>query len=181
MTSKPYTKDYVDKHLKPFANGNDPAVLAGTPKHLTDATADAAIDFMTKHAAGSDKAKPFFINVAFNAVHTTINPRPDLLAKYKAIKSADPRHKRPDVAAEVEGMDQAVARILRHLDEHGLAGNTLVVFTSDNGGSGASTHNNPLRGYKGMFYEGGIRVPLVACLPGVIKPGAVTGARLRTL
>jgi arylsulfatase A-like enzyme len=172
----PYTEEYVEQNLKAYANSNDPSILAGTPKHLTDATADAAIDFMTRHAAGENKSKPFFMNVAFNAVHSTIRPRPDLLRKYESIQSKDPRHTRADVAALVEGLDQAVARILRHLDDRGLADNTLVIFTSDNGGSGAFTKNGPLRGVKGMYYEGGIRVPLIARLPGVIEANSATDA-----
>lgn len=172
----PYTQQYIEQNLKPYLNGNDPVPLAGTPKHLTDAGADAAIDFLSRHAAGPDKDKPFFINVAFNAVHTVVKARPDLLDKYNKLKSKDPRHTRADFAALIEGEDQAIARILRFLDEHHLADHTLVVFTSDNGGSSASTHNDPLRGYKGMFYEGGLRVPLIARLPGIIRPGSVTDA-----
>ncbi|HZZ43251.1 MAG TPA: sulfatase-like hydrolase/transferase [Tepidisphaeraceae bacterium] len=170
----PYTKEYIDQNLKPYANNNDPSVLVGTPKHLTDADADAAIDFMTKHLASPDKDKPFFINVAFNAIHAAVRSRRDLISKYNKIKSHDPRHPKADFAALIEGEDQAIARILKFLDDNHLSDNTLVIFMSDNGGSAASTHNDPLRGYKGMFYEGGLRVPSIARLPGVIKPGTTT-------
>lgn len=174
----PYTKEYIDQNLTPYANGNDPSSLVGTRKHLTDADADAAIDFLTKHLASPDKDKPFFMNVAFNAVHAAIRPRPDLVTKYNRIKSNDPRHTRADYAALTEGEDQAIARILRFLDEHHLSENTLVLFTSDNGGASPSTINEPLRGFKGMFYEGGLRVPAIVRLPGVIKPGSNSDAML---
>ncbi len=88
----PYTRDYIETNLKPYANDNDPSHLVDTPKHLTDATADAALDFMSKHLASpGDRDKPFFINVAFNAVHAAIKPRSDLMEKFSHLKSGDPR------------------------------------------------------------------------------------------
>ena len=77
----------------------------------------------------------------------------------------------------VEAMDQAVGKVLRKLDELGLRDDTIVIFTSDNGGlstaEGWPTSNLPLRGGKGWMYEGGIRVPLVIRWPGVSKTGSV--------
>ena len=102
----PYTQDYIDANLKPYANDNDPSPLVNTPKHLTDATADAALDFMTKHLASpADRDKPFFINVAFNAVHVAIKPRSDLLEKYKqlAIQRSAPQPPRLRGAARGRG------------------------------------------------------------------------------
>ena len=172
----PYTPEYIEKNLKPFANGNDPSTLAGTPKHLTDADADAAIDFMSKHLASAEKAKPFFMNVAFNAVHTAILPRPDLQKKYDDHTIGGTRQDKPAFAALTEGADQAIARILKYLDDNNLADNTLVIFTSDNGGSGGSERNAPLRLAKGTFYEGGLRVPMIVRLPGVTKSNSTTDA-----
>ncbi|HWB54832.1 MAG TPA: sulfatase [Tepidisphaeraceae bacterium] len=175
----PYTRDYVEQNLLPYASGNDPLTLVGTPKHATDATADAAIQFMTRHLASpKDHDKPFFINIAFNAVHARIKSRPDLVAKYKRIKSSDPRHTRADYAALLEGEDQAIGRILHFLKEHNLRNNTLVIFVSDNGGYATSTSNAPLRGSKGMFYDGGLRVPMIVRLPGVIPAGTKSDAML---
>jgi arylsulfatase A-like enzyme len=74
----------------------------------------------------------------------------------------------------VESMDAAVGRVLAKLDELGIAGRTMVIFTSDNGGHLPSTSNKPLRFGKGSAYEGGLRVPLIIRWPGVIAPGRVS-------
>jgi arylsulfatase A-like enzyme len=74
----------------------------------------------------------------------------------------------------IESMDESVGRIIRRLDELKLAENTLVIFTSDNGGYNQATAQPPLRGAKGDSYEGGIRVPLIVRWPGVVKPGIVS-------
>ena len=177
--AEPYTLEYVEANLVPFANGNDPRRLVGTPKHLTDAIADAAIDFIRRNAAADH---PFFLEVAFHAVHTPITPRRDLAAKYAGLKTADLRHWRPNYAALVEGLDQSVGRIVAALDDpngdgdvsDGIGRRTLVVFLSDNGGAGGQTKNAPLRGGKGWFLEGGVRVPLIARMPGSIAPGSVS-------
>lgn len=177
--AEPYTAEYVEKVLRPAAVGNDPAKLIGTPKHLSDAMADAAVDFIEEHGKGE---KPFYMNVSFQAVHAPIIPRPDLAEKYAAKTSSDPRHTSAKYAGIVQGLDEAVGRILKALDDpngdgnqsDSISGKTLVVFLSDNGGFGGQTNNSPLRGAKGMFYEGGVRVPLVMRLPGRIPAGSST-------
>jgi arylsulfatase A-like enzyme len=185
----PYTRDYIAQSLKPWAKSSDPATLEGTPKHLTDAHADAALDFLRKHRSGADRDKPFFLNVAFNAVHVAVRPRPDLAAKYAGLKSADLRQTNAAYAALTEGMDQAVGRILDSLEDpdgngdrsDSIARNTLVVFVSDNGGFGGSTSNAPLRGSKGMFSEGGLRVPLIVRLPGGARAGTTSAAPVHVI
>lgn len=175
--AKPYTQDYVEKNLVPFANGNDPLTLVATPKHLTDAIADVGIEQIARSAA---LQQPFFLLVDFHAVHTPITPRPDLAAKYAARAKSDPRHRDPDYAAMLEGLDQSVGRIVAALDDpngdgdpaDGIAKKTLVIFLSDNGGLTSQTSNAPLRGGKGSFFEGGLRVPMIARMPGVIAPGS---------
>ncbi|MEQ8617801.1 MAG: sulfatase [Lacipirellulaceae bacterium] len=182
----PYTQAYVDTNLKPYANGTNVDSLVGTDKHLTDAMADAAIDFMETQLASS--SEPFYMNVAFNAVHTPIESRPDLHTKYNDILSSnggvspDPRHDDPAYAGLLEGMDQAIARIIDFVQDpdgngdqsDSIAENTVVFFYGDNGGFSGVTDNTPLRSGKGSQYEGGLRVPLIAWGPGTIAAGSAS-------
>jgi len=177
--AQPYTQSYVDTHLAPYANGNNPNLLIGTAKHLADGVTDAATDFVAAHAGG---ANPFYINLAYSAVHTPITPRADLAAKYNALPSTDPRHTDPAYAAFVETLDQAVARVVAAVDDpngdgdtsDSIAANTLLLFYSDNGGNIGATDNSPLRERKGTFREGGLRVPLMTVMPGTIPAGVVS-------
>ena len=169
--AQPYTQAYIDENLAPFANGNDPSVLVNTPKHLSDAMADAAVDFLQDRVGDS---QPFFVNVAFNAVHNEINSRPDLEAKYIGLPgSSSPDHDSPGYAGLLEGMDQAIARIVQFVQANGLGSNTMIVFISDNGATGTSD-NFPLSGSKGSFREGGVRVPMIVYQPGTISAGATS-------
>lgn len=151
-----------------------------------------AIDFITKN-----KDKPFFLYLPFIVPHVALQVPEDSLAEYKGKLGDDPPydgkkggylpHETPRAAyaAMVTRMDRSVGRIVDKLKELKLDSNTLVLFTSDNG----PTHNaggaasdffksaGDLRGLKGSLYEGGIRVPLVAYWPGVIKPGTTTAER----
>ena len=176
----PYTTNYINARLAPIQNGNNPLSLAGSNKHLADAEADAAIAFMDSHRAGSLSNYPFYIQYHSYAVHTPIQPRPDLAGKYSGSPGA--RHDNTDYAGLVEGLDQSVGRILNYLDDpngdgdpaDALVDETLVVFMSDNGGHEGPTENAPLRSRKGSFYDGGIRVPLIVRWPGVTPAGEVT-------
>ncbi|WP_298366019.1 sulfatase [uncultured Lutibacter sp.] len=180
--AQPYDASYIKNVLVPMKNGNDPWLLEGTPKHLTDALGDAVVDYIKDR---SQEKEPFFAYVPFHAVHVSILPRPDLEAKYEAKTSQDPRHKRVNYAAFVELLDQTVGRVLNALDDpngdgntqDGIAENTLVVFYSDNGGFMGPTDNTPLRLRKGTYYEGGVRVPLIFKYPGVISPNTVNTAQ----
>ena len=165
-----YTQAYVDQNIKPFSSGTDEAAidaLVGTPKHLTDASTDAALDYISRNADD-----PFFLRFSAHAVHNPVDEaqaRDDLLDKYQQDPDADDFL--PPYAALLEGLDQSVGRLVDYLQTtddprnpgQTLDQNTVVFFYSDNGGTAAtSLPNNPLTGAKGQLSEGGIRVPLIA-------------------
>jgi arylsulfatase A-like enzyme len=135
-------------------------------EYLTDRLTEEALAFIDEHAD-----EPFFLYFPHFAVHTPIQSRDDLREKYEA-REPDENHRNAEYAGMLESVDHSLGRVLAKLDELGLRGNTLVFLHSDNGGHGDFTCNAPLRGGKGMLYEGGIRVPLVARWPGRIAAGA---------
>jgi arylsulfatase A len=140
-------------------------------EYLTDRESDEAAAFIRKHAStGSAQARPFFLYMAHYAVHTPIQGRKDLIEKYKAKPPTN--QKNATYAAMVHSVDDSTGKIAAALEEAGVADNTLVIFTSDNGGLLGPTHNAPLRAGKGWPYEGGIRVPVIVRWPGVVEPGS---------
>lgn len=136
-------------------------------EYLTDRLTEEAVRFIEGNRQG-----PFFLYLAHHAVHRPYEPKPDLAAKYERKRAAGDLGD-PVYAAMVESVDQSVGRILDTLDKLHLADNTVVVFFSDNGGDtgGGAGTNRPLRGGKGMLYEGGIRVPLVIRCPVIVRQG----------
>jgi arylsulfatase A-like enzyme len=125
----------------------------------------AALAFIEKN-----RDRPFFAFVSHHAIHTDLEARPSSLAKFKA-KKPGAQHNQALYAACLYDLDDGVGMLLGRLKELGLDQNTLVIFTSDNGGTQQSSQE-PLRGSKGGYYEGGIREPFIAYWPGVIKAGA---------
>lgn len=134
--------------------------------YLTDRLTDEAIKAVEQSVASD---KPFFVNLWYHSVHTPIEGKPDLVNYYQN-KFHSGKHTNPHYAAMVHCLDQNVARMLDSLDRLGVRDETLVIFTSDNGGFVNScklhpdipvTSNWPLRSGKGSCYEGGIRVPLI--------------------
>lgn len=140
--------------------------------YSTDLLAAEAVKRIREH----DAAKPLFLYVAFNAPHTPLSSPEKYRSQYANL-SGD----RGERAAAVSCMDDAIGRILAALEERGMAGNTLVVFSSDNGGptiKGAAD-NAPLRGEKAQVYEGGVRVPAIAVWPGRLQAGATANGMMQ--
>jgi arylsulfatase A-like enzyme len=182
-----------DKAHHPASRGFDEAIVSmgahfnfktnpptDYPKgqYLADFLTDRAVDFIQRH-----KDEPFFLYLPHYAVHAPHDAKQAIVDRFKP-KPAAGGHHDPSYAAMIASVDESVGRILTLLDELKLADNTLVIFSSDNGGvggyireglthAGDITDNAPLRGGKGMLYEGGVRVPYVFRWPGTI-PSAAT-------
>jgi arylsulfatase A-like enzyme len=117
----------------------------------------------------ANRDRPFFCYLAHHAIHTPLQGRPESIARFEA-KKPGAQHNNALYAACTYDLDASVGMLLQELKALGLEENTLVVFTSDNGALQTSPQE-PLRGSKGGYYEGGIREPFVARWPGTIKPG----------
>ena len=139
-------------------------------KYLTDALTDEAEKFIQ-----ANRDRPFFLYFPYYAVHTPIQGKKDVVAKYAA-KAPDGGQKNATYAAMIEGVDDSVGRVMKKLDELKIADRTVVLFMSDNGGLAGVTSNAPLRAGKGTLYEGGIREPMIIKWPGATKPGSVCAA-----
>lgn len=135
-------------------------------EYLTDRLGAEAVTFIATH-----KDSPFFLHVAPHSVHTPLQGKTDLVARYRN-KIPSEAHHHPTYAAMIHSLDENVGRIMAILDELGLATNTLVLFSSDNGGVWNISRQWPLRAGKGSYYEGGIREPMIVRWPGKIKPGS---------
>jgi arylsulfatase A-like enzyme len=149
----------LDDPNDPIYRGTTPVQLSG---YLTDLWGEEAVAFIERH-----KAQPFFLYLAFNAVHAPLQAPADEVAKFR---TDDPD--RNTLLAMGKRMDDAIGSVVAKLKQTGAWENTLLFFISDNGGPLAQTADNtPLRGGKHQDYEGGIRVPFFVCWPGKLKPG----------
>ena len=139
--------------------------------HATDLFTEWSTAFIRAQAQSSD---PFFLYLAYNAPHTPIQPPDDWRERVQE-REPDISPQRAKYIALVEHMDAGIGRVLDTLVETDQLSNTLIIYTSDNGGDmKVGAHNGPLRGQKGDMYEGGIRVPACAMWPGHIPEGYVT-------
>lgn len=139
-------------------------------EYLTDRLTEEALNFME-----NNKNSPFFLYLSHYAVHTPIQAKENLISKYSNIEPDSVKgHVHPKYAAMIESVDQSMEAVVKKLEELNLTENTIIVFTSDNGGHGRWTSNYPLRGNKGNFYEGGIRVPLIFKWPGKIASSTIS-------
>lgn len=232
VTNLPLNRDIIAKQLKaagfatgmfgkwhigqqgdylPGKRGFDEAIVSmgshfdfpTTPKtdypkgtYLADFLTDKAVDFITRH-----KDEPFFLYLPHFGVHSPHQAKADLIAKFKP-KPGVGGHNSPTYAAMIYSVDESVGRVMKTLDDLKLADNTVLIFTSDNGGvggydrpdglirepgkegkgkkskgadedGGGISDNAPLRSGKGSLYEGGTREPFIVRWPGVTKPGSM--------
>ena len=150
-----------------FAPYNNPHLPDGPQgEYLPERLSNEVVNFLKN----VDKNQPFFLNYATFLVHDPLQPKPDLFEKYLNKPSTD-AHNNPKYAAMVEAMDNSIGQVIGALDSLGLSQNTLIIFTSDNGGVYDYSKQWPLRAGKGSFYEGGIRVPLIFVWAGTIEGG----------
>lgn len=161
----------LGKYFSPFGMPN---LDDGKPgDYLTDKLTDAAIQFIDK----SKRDTPFLLHFAYYTVHTPLMASPALVAKYaekaKNFKNEKNEFLNPTRAGMVESLDTSIGRIVAKLDELGIADNTVIILTGDNGGDDDRTTGG-LRDFKGWSHEGGVREPLIAKWPAKIAKGSTS-------
>jgi arylsulfatase A-like enzyme len=192
----PMKNNSANGYFSPYGNPRLEDGPAG--EYLTDRLTEEAIKFID-----NTKNKPFFLYLSYYAVHNPMQAKDEHIKKFTAkaesmglsdkeaftrdrdwIKSSMSNNYKerifqsyPVYAAMIYSVDENIGRLLKRIDELGISKNTVIIFTSDNGGlstsEGSPTCNSPLRAGKGWLYEGGIRVPLIIRFPGKSKPGTI--------
>ena len=156
------------KYFSPFGMPNVNDGKKGD--YLTDRLTDSAVDFIDKQ-----KDKPFLLYFSYYTVHGPIMAKPKLLEKYRQ-KAKDFNNTRnekvnPAYAGMIQSLDESVGRVLAKLEEAGVAKNTVIIFTADNGGTSQQSSGG-LRGAKALAYEGGTREPTIVKWPDKVVPGS---------
>jgi arylsulfatase A len=163
-------------HQKMFAPHPVLPIPDARPRdYLTDRLAAESERFIE-----ANRERPFFLYLPLYSVHSPIEGKADLIAKYQGRTDPSGRNN-AKYAAMVEGVDQCVGRITAKLAELGLEGRTILFFFSDNGGVERRAFNGGFRRGKGWLYEAGIREPLLVKWPGVVEPGSVSSAAVSSV
>ena len=153
--------------------------------YLTDRLTDEALEIIEGF-----RGDPFLLYFPYYTVHTPIQAKPEDLARFQDRSDPARRHRNPAYAGMLAALDRSVGRVRAKLDELGLADDTVIVLTGDNGGldrkgpdgrMGNPTENDPLRAGKGSAYEGGVRTPTIYFWPGVTVPGSVSNEPVITV
>ncbi len=159
------------QHSMPVIHNREPV---DWNRYITHELSDAGVNFIEKN-----RDLPFFLFMSYNAPHLELEAPDETIAKYPESSMTNvpgvTARTRSIYAAMVDEMDQGIGQLLETLEANGLTENTVVWFLSDHGGMKRTSDNRPLRGAKGSFYEGGLRVPMVVRWPGKVKPGTVSG------
>ncbi len=147
---------------------------------VAESLTDRALKFIEDNKEG-----PFFLYLTHWDVHTPIRARKDVVARYKEkldkIPESERRNFNPVYAGMIEAVDKSVGRVVAKVDELGLGENTLIIFTSDNGGIDFVSQLDPLRGEKGSLYEGGVRIPCVMRWNGKVAAGSSCAAPITSV
>jgi arylsulfatase A-like enzyme len=168
--------EFIESSGRHFDFGTTPKTDYPKGQYLADFLTDHAIDFIERH-----KDELFFLYLPHFGVHAPHEAKKELIEKFKNKPPAG-GHNSPVYAAMIASVDESVGRVMKKLEDSGLADNTLVIFSGDNGGVGGYEHagldkegitdNAPLKGGKGMLYEGGVRNSYIFRWRGKIKPGS---------
>lgn len=170
--------DYVTKRRHDINYMRHNQEIIDPPGHATDVFTDWAVDYIEEQ---QHSEQPFFLYLAYNAPHFPVQPKEDWLAQVKA-REPQLSEKRAKLVAFIEHLDDGIGQVMQALERTGQLDNTMVIFSSDNGGLLRDEANNgPLRDGKQSVYEGGLKVPTCVSWPGKIIAGSVSETRLLTM